>query len=230
MKLNFLLLIDNGQNYSDSNPGIAIADYADCLAWQTERNEQFWDIVREHFEEHKRMSFRVDVTPDTTIKYLEKQIADRIGFEWKAFYETKTWRCCLLTDGYLVRIDDPLLCIADISKYITVNDELNICFVFSNQAGDIWTDDGLRYYMPSRESGSHNKPHIHVDYRHESHASICIGDGSLLSGSMPSKALREARKKIFENQEFLLRYWNEKTDGLSVDINSYLGAKPVVNR
>ena len=109
----------------------------------------------------------------------------------------------------MVRIDDPLLCIADISKHITVN-------------------DGLRYYMPSRESGSHNKPHIHVDYRYESFASICIGDGSLLSGSLPSKVLKEARKKILDNQEFLLRYWNEKTDGLSVDINSYLRAKPVL--
>lgn len=227
MKINFRLLIYNGKSYSDANPGIAIVDYADFLACQVERDERYWNEVRCHFDLHKHLEFQMEVTSDVTIEYIEKYIAGQLGFDWDIFSKARNWKCCLLTGNRLVWIDDPKCYLKDISKYYTLNGEIGICFVLSNQAAEIWLEDGLRYYMHSREAGSHNKPHVHVDYRHESSASICIMDGSVLSGYIPSKALRKVREKISDNKEFLLECWNEKTDGLRVDINNYFGIIPL---
>ena len=62
--------------------------------------------------------------------------------------------------------------------------------MFSNQARDIWVEDGMRYYMHSREVGKHNKLHAHVDYKYEMTASICIYDGKELDGKFSSKPLK----------------------------------------
>ena len=79
-------------------------------------------------------------------------------------------------------------------------------------------DKDLRYFIRSNEQG-HNLPHVHVSYRNEEHASICIVDGQLLAGALPKKALKIARNRILEQRETLLRYWNEHTNGVHFDIN-----------
>lgn len=223
MQIYFSILTYDGQRYGTGDPGIAIVDYADFLAWNEARDERFWEKVRRHFNAYARFAFTFAASPDVSIREIEKAISDHIGFDWNIFSNARNWVCCLYMEGQFVKIENDQITLGIISKYYNLEDELRLFFLFSNQAGEIWKEDGLRYYMPSREYGSHNKPHIHVNYKHESSASICLLDGSVLSGNLPSKPLKRAIRKISENQKFLLDCWNKNTDGLKVDLNHYFG-------
>lgn len=99
--------------------------------------------------------------------------------------------------------------------------------MLSNQAGDIWVEDGLRYYMHSKEAGRHNLPHIHVDYKHECSATISLYDGKMVDGDMPRRVMKRASKKIMDNQRYLMECWNKLTDGLRIDLNVYFGVTPL---
>lgn len=54
---------------------------------------------------------------------------------------------------------------------------VDIQLLVSADAGTVFDDDGIRYYMHSRETGSHNIPYIHVDIRHEASGSFSLIDG-----------------------------------------------------
>ena len=111
--------------------------------------------------------------------------------------------------------------------YYDISKALHIFFVLSNQAGDIWVEDGLRYYMHSKEAGRHNLPHIHVDYKHECSATISLYDGKMVDGDMPRRVMKRASKKIMDNQRYLMECWNKLTDGLRIDLNVYFGVTPL---
>lgn len=115
-----------------------------------------------------------------------------------------------------------------INRY-NLKSDLEIFLIYCNQAGSIWKDDGVEYYMNSKESGSHHRPHVHIDYKHESEASIAIDNGDVLAGHVPARILRTVRKRIEIEKEFLFECWNEMTDGLRVDINHYFGKRKIEN-
>jgi hypothetical protein len=221
MRIRFTLLIDDGTNhYYRGAPGIFIADYADLLGWKDERDELFWEQIEQHYYRNAQFDLFVEAGPETTIHSIETAIATQIGFDLQRFSNFYKW-ICILVDGQFVRILDTSISLSVLSKYYTLNGKLCVFFVFSNQAGEIWNDDGLRYYMHSKESGQHNEPHVHVDYKHEASVSICLYDGRVLDGHIPSKVLKKVQKKILSNQQFLFECWNKMTDGLRVDINHY---------
>ena len=226
MNIRFSLLINNGQKYTQSNLGIAICDYADLLAWKDCRDELFWQRVEAHYHNNSNFDFQFNCMPTATIADITDCIVDRIGFCPERLF-TVPMRIYILVENELIRIDHQNLNLSTIFKHYSFHDNLHVFFMLSNQAGDIWKDDGIRYYMHSRESGRHNAPHIHVDYKHEYSASICIFDGSLLDGHLPAKVFKKAQARIMNNQKFLLKCWNKKTDGLTVDINHYFGITPL---
>lgn len=226
MNIDFKLLIYDGSRYYKGDPGIFIADYADLLGWTDERDEVFWTKVNEHYNSKLRLQLSIDVVPNATVRELEKKIAERIGFDLARF-QAFPKKSCFRANGILICIDDLSIPQSAITEYYEDNDTICYFFIFSNQAGTIWNEDGLRYTMNSREKGKHNVPHIHVDYKHEKSATICLYDGHVLDGCLPSQKLKVAREKIEENKMFLLKWWNEKTDGLKVDLNAYLGAIPL---
>lgn len=223
--IDFAVIVYDGESYTRENPGIALADYADLLDWNDERNEDFWDKVMGHYMDRSKFSFECICDDKTSIENLEKIIVKRLGFNWEMFKNAYVYTYMSLGNE-LVRLVNRKLDIKALSKHYEIVDKLQIYFVFSNQAGEIWNDNGLRYYMHSKESGKHNNPHIHVDYKHECSVSICLYDGSVLDGSIPSKMLRIAKKRILENKKFLLECWNKMTDGIKVDINHYFGIIP----
>lgn len=91
-------------------------------------------------------------------------------------------------------------------------------------AGTIFQEDGIRFFMNSRESGKHKAPHVHVESTgHEYSASLAISDGKVLAGKFPKKLLKKARKKINDEQEYFYQCWQAKTDGLISDINRRFG-------
>ena len=66
---------------------------------------------------------------------------------------------------------------------------------------------------------------MHICYRHEIEAVYSLTDGSLLSGiKLPGKVDKIIRSLIAERRCMLLEFWNNRTDGMHVDLDEYLGA------
>lgn len=106
----------------------------------------------------------------------------------------------------------------------SMDDTIEIQLLLCMDAGEVFRDDGIRYYMNSRETGKHNEPHVHVEIRHESSGSFSILTGKKLSkGRIKSTDIRKIQKMIENRKEELVRYWNEHTDGRTVDLNQALG-------
>ena len=122
------------------------------------------------------LDFDLDLVASSSIENISNAIVERIGFDKSKFAESYL-RIYLLENGEFVEIITPTVCISTLSKYYDIREDLHIFFMLSNQAGDIWVEDGLRYYMQSKEAGRHHLPHIHVDYRHESSATVSLYDG-----------------------------------------------------
>ena len=88
----------------------------------------------------------------------------------------------------------------------------------------MFEDDGIRYYMNSKEAGKHNLPHVHVDIRHERSGSFSIITGEKLSGDrIRSSDEHKIRKMIAKRRAELFDFWNKHTDGLTVDLDQALG-------
>lgn len=105
-----------------------------------------------------------------------------------------------------------------------IEDTIEIQLLLCMDAGCVFEDDGIRYYMNSREAGKHNLPHVHVDIRHEDSGSFSIIDGKQLSKEIiKSSDVKKIQKKIAAKKEELIKYWNEHTDGLTVDLDQALG-------
>ena len=101
---------------------------------------------------------------------------------------------------------------------------VKVQLLVSSDAGTVFEDSGIRYYMNSKEAGSHNKPHVHVNVRNEEEASFSILDGTQLAGGkIKPKDKKEIQNMIAEKRYELLEYWNKHTDGLSVDLNQVWG-------
>ncbi len=123
-------------------------------------------------------------------------------------------------------IDDPnALFSLVVENYLDMNKSgtIRVDAFISLNAGTICEEDGIRYYMNSREKGKHNSPHVHIcDTSHEHEAVILLSDFTVI-GDFPNKLLRKAKKRIEANHRFFLEQWNVLTDGLKVDINKYFG-------
>ena len=93
----------------------------------------------------------------------------------------------------------------------------------SMDAGAICEEDGIRYYMNSRERGKHHEPHIHLRSLDSCEEAVIIIKTREVIGDFPRKLIKKARKKVEKNERFFLEQWNVLTDGLKVDINHYFG-------
>lgn len=81
--------------------------------------------------------------------------------------------------------------------------------------------------MNSREAGRHNLPHVHVDYRHETSATVSLYDGEMIEGDIPKKVMKRVKGKVLDNQRYLMECWNKMTDGLCVNLNVHFGITPL---
>lgn len=227
MKVYFEMIVDDGtQYYKSNNPGVAICDYVYMRGLEGEDDASFWEDQIKHYQEHMAFDFCLDAGPDMSITDVANVIGEKIGFDQQRFTESP-FRIYLLADGEFAEIVTPAIRMSTISKYYDIREELHIFFMLSNQAGDVWVEDGLRYYMNSRESGRHNLPHVHVDYKHETSAVVSLYDGKMIKGDIPRKVMKAVERKVLENQEYLMECWNKMTDGLPVDLNVYFGVTPL---
>ena len=113
-----------------------------------------------------------------------------------------------------------------LNKYLDPKNSgtITLSILVSHDAGDVGFEYPLRFYVQSREAGSHHEAHIHVeDTSHQYSASIRISDGEVIAGELPKKLAKLAKKKILSDQKYFYKCWNTQTDGLQVDINKHLG-------
>ena len=227
MKIHFKMLINDGEKYYISdNPEIALCDYVYMRGLESIDDNRFWVEQLAHYQAHKTFDFDLDLVASSSIANISNAIVERIGFDKSKFAESYL-RIYLLENGEFVEIITPTVCISTLSKYYDIREDLHIFFMLSNQAGDIWVEEGLRYYMQSKEAGRHHLPHIHVDYRHESSATVSLYDGEMIEGDIPKKVMKRVKEKVLNNKKYLMECWNKLTDGLRVDLNAYFGTTPL---
>lgn len=70
---------------------------------------------------------------------------------------------------------------------------------------------GIIIKMLFKDTGQHNKPHIHVYYG-EYEASVGI-DGELLAGSLPVKQLKLVNAWLIIHEEEVYAAWNKAVKG-----------------
>lgn len=209
MQVFFKMIIDDGEKYyAGEDPGIAICDYVYMRGLNGIDDNTFWENQRKHYREHMQFVFTFIPNPRSTLVDVAEEIVKRIELDPQKFIEFRV-PIYILENLELVEIEDPTIPLSTISKYYDISKALHIFFVLSNQAGDIWVEDGLRYYMHSKEAGRHNLPHIHVDYKHECSATISLYDGKMVDGDMPRRVMKRASKKIMDNQRYLMECWNK---------------------
>ena len=105
-----------------------------------------------------------------------------------------------------------------------IEDTIEIQLLLCMDAGSVFEDDGIRYYMNSRETGKHNEAHVHVDIRHETSGSFSIITGKKLSkGKIRTSDVRKIQMMIANHQAELINFWNDHTDGLTVDLDQAFG-------
>lgn len=75
--------------------------------------------------------------------------------------------------------------------------------------------EGMVIYMLFRDTGQHNKPHVHVYYG-EYEASVSI-DGELLAGSLPHKQLKMVIGWLTFHEEEAYKAWNLAVKGEHFD-------------
>lgn len=187
----------------------------------------------ERFYTFKDLSFEFSYDEVTSIKDYMMCVIEKMGFKTNLRQFQKN--ACDGADPLRFLVCDQLISLDSHDRKFEeflgrcgIINQINSIMLFWAGAGDVWNDDGLRYYMHSKERGKHKSPHIHVEYRHEEEVSIEILTGKKLAGEMKEKRFKKAKQRILDNQKFLLQFWNDKTDGINVDINHFLGITPIV--
>ena len=184
-----------------------------------------YEIIR-LLNQKRSSSFMYEYSEHTTLKDVVDAIRADLGvntdkYEWipliySFLYGNRRYYICDSAASF---------CNA-LQKYLAPQNEDRIiaCILLSCNAGDVGFEYPLRFYVNSREAGSHFKPHIHVcDTCHRYDASISIENGEVIAGTLPAKLAKIAKKEILSKQEYYCDCWNTKTDGLRVDINRDLG-------
>lgn len=171
------------------------------------------------------MTHRYKYDNNTTIKDLFIEITNKlISFYAECGEKTKTLftdRC--LADFNRVIINEKPLYIFNlntkISKYIeTYGNNISIFLMATRgRGGDVWRENGIRFYMHSNENTKHSEPHVHIKTGSFS-ASVRISDGKILAGKLPQNKKKYIIKRVLDNKDELLLCWNTKTNGTEVKI------------
>lgn len=167
---------------------------------------------------NRNLRFNYEYSESTTLNDVENAIYCSLGIPDQCV------RTAFMYEGYRYWIDDGSAKFhVVVSKHLdpestgVIHAGVYVCM----DAGSILEEDGIRYYMNSRERGKHHEPHVHL--RSDEHDAVLIITTGRLIGDFPQKLTKKARKKVRKNAAFFLDKWNTLTDGLKVDINHALG-------
>lgn len=174
------------------------------------------------FAEGRGHKFLFEFNDSTTLFDLVSKIKAELGCQEESWYAETFF--VFDENRYQFYEDKSLLFNNIVAKYYSGKNVVTVGLYISCDAGEVWNEHPLRYYVHSREAGRHHEPHVHVsDCGHRYEASVSIVNGEMLEGDMPKKYLKLAKKVILENQSYFFDCWNKLTDGLFADINHYMG-------
>lgn len=163
-------------------------------------------------------------TTDTTLYDVKKSICEKFGLD--SPYEFGRIQMSFFSNGLRYWIDNYSVALKTIvDQYLDPLGKgyISVALYVSADAGRIFEEDGIRYYMNSRERGRHHEPHVHIECASsQDDAVILIKTGKII-GKFPHKLAKKAIKKVLDNQKFFIEQWNTLTDGLAVDVNRFWG-------
>ena len=77
----------------------------------------------------------------------------------------------------------------------------------------LYKDETNQVKVHIYKEDNHKRPHIHLYYKNDYEASVCIKTGEILAGSMPKKYLKPISKWQIKNSVFLLEQWQAVQNG-----------------
>lgn len=173
--------------------------------------EEFYEKIEEYIYSGKNSTPDSDIEGKSTLdfvrecKVLKKYILKN-GIRYSVGNEKKD------LNFYLNRLN------------INQNNVISIQILINSDAGTVYKEHGIRFYINCREGTKHNEPHIHVNIRcGEATGAFSLKTGQQLTGDkIGRKDKKIIENIIFMHQREFLTYWNEHTDGLDVDLNQVL--------
>ena len=184
------------------------------------RFEEGFEKALDWYREVTSRDTHVIVTEDDSIRDLRLSTLESLNLDPATAPQKYADRLYLGTSRELAWFDDETLSAALALSLFDPDQEVWAFILLNNQAGEMFhgVDKDLRYFINSKEQG-HNQPHVHITYRNQDRASISIINCSVLAGNLPNRALKVATARIEENRAYLLKYWNNHTNGVHFDIN-----------
>jgi len=172
---------------------------------------------------HHTMTIECDAR--TTLEKVFNTIVAETENEGRSYVDE--WSFFFVNAPERFRIGNPSAPFLDIAKkYLNLDKFQKVLaeIYVSFNAGTIYKEDGIRYYMHSREAGKHSLPHVHIeDAQHKYQASISLQNGELLAGVFPLRLLKKVQQKIEDDNDYFMNCWHQCTDGLEPDINHHYG-------
>ncbi len=208
---------------------VVYADNQECNDWLEVDTRYRHVIPEEVLQPLRALNGQSDLfsfNSHSTVSALINTIKEKMN-EWDLnddFWKLLNW-AFVNGDRYYIE-DNSKNLLTVISKYNNYPDNktLRLQCLISSDAGEVDNAEGLEYYMYSHERGSHHYPHVHVNTTDHNHSAVIrIDNGEIISGKLPAKYRRKAKKRILNNKEHFYKCWNTKTDGIRVDINKHFG-------
>ena len=107
--------------------------------------------------------------------------------------------------------------------------EFDLYIIFLLGAGELFREDGYRFYMYSHEGNKHKMPHVHVETSDGRSGSIDILSlKQNKGGKLKSREVKKIGKILSDKRRELLEAWNYTTDGFEVDVDYMLGRVPII--
>ena len=75
------------------------------------------------------------------------------------------WKYIFLKNGLRYSIVDKSKNLEFYMQKLGISNTIDIQILVSSDAGAVFEDHGIRFYINSREGKRHNEPHVHVDIR-----------------------------------------------------------------
>ena len=133
----------------------------------------------------------------------------------------------MLSNDIIITFEDCSILLKDIIEKFEINNDLLFIVDAVCGFGEVLHSEasakGLKFEIHAREHNKHNDPHVHVSHSHGENGSVSLITFEQIAGNLKPKQIKHAANIIKNNQEYLINYWNQKTDGITIDMSVVLG-------
>ena len=173
-------------------------------------------VLSSRFSLFSSVCTEISIVKQTTIGDLVDAYLTIIELNKTAFYNMNI-HPSIITQDACYEIDDYSIKVTDLLEDFDCGEIIRIAFFISILQGEVYRSNGVIYFMHSNERTTHNKPHVHVRKPGSFDVSIDLLNLSLLDGKITERDLRDVRKQIKRKQTILIDYWNNNTNGITIN-------------